>query len=587
MTWNLVVRRFLSVRSARTPRFSNDGRRLYFVCDISGVPQIWVWEEGLLDQVTPFEERIWQLEPSPKGETLAFSMDRGGDERFQVYLLEGDSLTRVTDGRSINYLGPWSSGASLAYTSNSRDPRFFDVYVYDVARGTSRLWMETETICTAEAWLPGVDALVVSLMNTTLDNDLYLVTERKIALLTEHGGEACFKSPRPDPEGRGLFLATNLDREFAGLAYLDLERKSVKYLYEPGWDVELVDVSRDGSVAFAVNVEGWSELYLYEPGSKPVKVDLPRGWIEDLRWSPDGKLAIALSTPTRAPEIYLVERGEWKRVTHMPSMGLREGELSTPYLAKYESFDGVQVPVFVYEPRRGGRPYPAVVWVHGGPEWQEHYAFNPLVQLLAYRGFLVLAPNVRGSTGYGKRYTHMDDVEKRMDALRDLESLAKWAIEEGLARPGLGIVGISYGGYSVLACLAFFPDLWAAGVDIVGIANLVTFLKNTGPWRRRIREAEYGSLEKDLEVLKRLSPINYVDRIEAPLLVIHGKNDPRVPVSETEQIVEALESRGKAVKAVIFEDEGHGLTKLRNRIRAYSEAVEFLEEHVASRAGNA
>ena len=587
MVEDLVVRRFLTVRAARCPSFSYDGKRLFFISDISGVPQVWKWESGRLDQVTPFDERVSKVLCCPARDVVAFSMDTGGNERFQVYLLYDNAAGMVTDGSSINYLGAWSSdGRFLAYTSNARDVRFFDVYVYDAERKVSEVWMQSETICTVEAWIPGTDALVVSWMNTSLDNDLFLVKRGEAKLLTKHEEEAYFKSPRPDPEGRGLYLATNLGREFAGLAYLDLESGEIKYLYEPSWDVELVEVSPRGTVAFTVNVEGWSELYIYRPGSKPFKVNLPKGWITGMCWSPNGRLAVALSTPTHPSNIYLVEGGAWRRATYMPMMGLREEHLTAPTLMRYKSFDGLSIPVLVYKPKKGRPPYPAVVWVHGGPEWQERYAFNPLIQLLTYKGFLVLAPNVRGSTGYGKKYTHMDDVEKRIDALRDIEQLAKWAVEKGLARPGLGIMGVSYGGYATLACLAFFPKLWAAGVDVVGIANLITFLKNTGPWRRRMRETEYGSLETDLEILRDLSPINYVDRIEAPLLVIHGRNDPRVPVSEAEQIVNALKSRGKVVEAIIFEDEGHGISKLHNRVRAYSAVVKFFEKYVASRAEN-
>lgn len=262
---------------------------------------------------------------------------------------------------------------------------------------------------------------------------------------------------------------------------------------------------------------------------------------------------------------------------------LGPASLSSPELVRYPSFDGLSVPAFLFHPSaRADRPAPTLFFVHGGPESQLRPSFNPVIQYFAQRGFLVVAPNVRGSTGYGKRYSHLDDVDKRLDSVRDLAAGAEWLAAQGLADPHrIAVMGGSYGGYLVLAALTERPDLWAAGVDIVGIANFVTFLERTGPWRRRHREAEYGSLERDRALLERLSPLRQVDRIAAPLLVIHGANDPRVPIHEAEQLVASLRQRGQPVEYLRFEDEGHGLVKLDNRLAAYPRMADFLERHLA------
>jgi len=249
---------------------------------------------------------------------------------------------------------------------------------------------------------------------------------------------------------------------------------------------------------------------------------------------------------------------------------------------RYPTFDGRQIPAFLYLPRDGQQhALPVVINVHGGPEGQSRPEFDPVIQYLVARGYAVLEPNVRGSTGYGYEYQSLDDVRLRMDSVADLQYAVFWLRENGIADPKrIVVMGGSYGGFMVLSAITTYPDLWAAAVDIVGIANFVTFLENTGPWRRKLREAEYGSLERDREFLQQISPIHQVDRIRAPLFVVHGANDPRVPVGEAEQIVSALSSRKVPVEYLRFEDEGHGLAKRSNRLVAYPAIARFLDQYV-------
>ena len=241
------------------------------------------------------------------------------------------------------------------------------------------------------------------------------------------------------------------------------------------------------------------------------------------------------------------------------------------------------IPAWFYRP--AGDPsqtLPAILLVHGGPEGQYRPGFSFLAQYLVHNGYAVLAPNVRGSTGYGKAYSHLDDVEKRMDSVADLAHAARWLKgQEGIDGERLAVYGGSYGGFMVLSALTTYPDLWAAGVDIVGISNLATFLENTSAYRRAHREAEYGSLARDRVFLERIAPIHHLDQIAVPLMVIHGANDPRVPLSEAEQLVQALEGRGIPVEFLVFDDEGHGLVKLKNKLVAYPAIVAFLDRYLA------
>ena len=296
-----------------------------------------------------------------------------------------------------------------------------------------------------------------------------------------------------------------------------------------------------------------------------------------------GALFVDLSRATSPDEVYRVETpsGAVTAVTASDHAGLDPSTLVEPTLERVRSFDGLEVPVFLYTPRglRPGERAPTVVWVHGGPEGQFNPYFNAVIQFMVGHGYVVAAPNVRGSTGYGKRYSHLDDIEHREDSVRDLAAVNRWLRTRADVHPDrIAVLGGSYGGYMVLAALTLDPELWAAGCDIVGIANFRTFLERTASYRRALREAEYGSLARDGAVLDRISPIHRVDRIRAPLFVIHGANDPRVPVTEAEQIVAALRARHQRVEYLRFDNEGHGIFRRENRIAAYGALARFFDE---------
>jgi dipeptidyl aminopeptidase/acylaminoacyl peptidase len=333
------------------------------------------------------------------------------------------------------------------------------------------------------------------------------------------------------------------------------------------------------------NVEGYSDVLLFNGrGRRMPDPVLPEGIASGFAFSPDSKrLAFTLTAPKRNPDLWVVDLpdGQPRRLTRSSTAGIPLRRFRRPGLVRYPTFDGREVPALFYELENGPDDTPVVVNVHGGPESQSRPAFAPVTQYLLHRGYAIFFPNVRGSTGYGKTYTHLDDVRLRMDSVKDLAHAAYWLRERGHDR--VAVMGGSYGGFMVLAALTEYPELWSAGVDIVGIANLVTFLEYTGSYRRRLREPEYGSLEADREFLESISPIHKADKIAAPLMVIHGKNDPRVPVGEAEQIVKSVRGNGGAVEYLLYEDEGHGLAKLKNRLDAYPKIAAFLDRHLAAR----
>ncbi len=593
------INRYLNVRSSHNPTFSPDGRQVAFLLDTTGAAQVWrvSREGGWPEQLSFSSERVSTVAYSPKDEQIVFGMDAGGNEREQLFLLfsDGSEARPLTDHPDvIHRFGGWSGdGRYVAFAANRNHPVHFHVYVQDVVTGDETLVFEGEGSNQVEGWSPDDRFLIVRRANASFDDDLFLVDvqEGSFQQLELGFAEAVYSDIQWAPTGEGFYLVTNADRDLRRIAYYELASGALNDVLELDWEVEGLQLSPRGDrLAYLVNVDGYSHLFIRDTGSGESEqvTDLPPGVYGDLAWSPGGdELAFKVDGSRDNANIWLhdVPSGQSRKLTFAGTAGIPRESLVEPDLVRYESFDGLSIPGFLYRPQEGGdENLPVVVEIHGGPEGQRRVNFNPLTQYLVNRGFAVFAPNVRGSAGYGKEYIHMDDVEKRMDTVRDIRSGVEWMVAEGIADPDrLAVMGGSYGGFMVLACITEYPDLWAAAIDRVGIANFVTFLENTGPWRRHLREAEYGSLEHDYDFLVSISPIHKADRIQTPLLVIHGANDPRVPVGETEQIVKAIRDRGGAVEYLLFDDEGHGLSKLANKITAHSHTADFLDRYVLTR----
>ena len=581
--------RYLKIRGAWGASFSPDGRRVSFLTEITGVPQVWeVGAEGSSwpEQLTFYEERVTDAAYSPAGNRLLFGMDAGGNERSQLFLLEDGEVTDLTRApEAIHYSGGFSpDGRRIAYTATRRNGTDFDVFVQDLPDGEPQMVWEVSGYHMVVDWAADGRALIVSRHHSNVNNDLYRLdlSTGGATLLTPHEGDARFFDANVTPDGRSVYLATDRDGEFLRLARLDLATLSLVYLTPDDRDVEGVELSTDGRYLVASrNVEGYSDVLLFNgKGRRMPDPRIPEGIVGGFEFSPDsGRLAFTLTAPERNPDVWVLDLpdGDARRLTRSSTAGIPPRTFRKPEVVRYPSFDGRRIPALFHEP--GIENAPVIVNVHGGPESQSRPAFAPVTQYLLHRGYAVFFPNVRGSTGYGKSYTHLDDVELRMDSVKDLAHAAYWLRERGHER--IAVMGGSYGGFMVLAALTEYPELWTAGVDIVGIANLVTFLENTGSYRRSLRESEYGSLEKDREFLASISPIHKAENIEASLMVVHGKNDPRVPVGEAEQIVERVKKNGGTVEYLLYEDEGHGLAKLKNRLDAYPRIAAFLEEHLA------
>lgn len=612
------IERYLNIRSAGSPTLPAQGgardARLAFLTNITGTPQIWMMgANDCPEQMTFYSDRVDFVEWSPTGAGLIFAKARGGDENSQLFWMsaDGSQIRQLTnDPRVRHNFGAWSSdGRRMSYGSNKRDRNFFDVYVMDVQTGSEELVYQQNGSNGAGVWSHDDRFIIVSRASDTLslDNDLYLVDVRtkEAVHLTPHTGASEFGAAGFTADNRALIITTDKDREFSALARLDLQTKGIEILDNTSWDVGSVAMSHGGNeIAYSINRDGFSELYLRtvsEAGrlGRATQIELPaRGVTGSLALVAGGQtnsgntLLFTFTSASRPSDVWSYTRTSARpqlaQITRSSLAGIRSETLVEPELIRFRSFDGLEIPAWYYRPRTGANraggnasTVPVIVSVHGGPEGQERPAFNSIYQYFLARGYAVLAPNVRGSTGYGKRYTHLDDVRNRENSVRDLASAVEYLRTQGGADARrIAVMGGSYGGYMTLAAVTLYPELWAAAVNTVGIANFESFLRNTSGYRRRQREREYGTLENDLEFLRSISPLGRVDRIRAPMMVIHGRNDPRVPYTEAEQIVEALRRRNQPVEYVLFDDEGHGVAKLSNRLIVYPRVADFLDRYM-------
>ncbi|MCW4037368.1 MAG: S9 family peptidase [Candidatus Bathyarchaeota archaeon] len=602
------ISRYLNIHSAYHPKYFSDNRHVAFISDITGIPQAWkvkadtdsvCWPE----QLTFEAERVQWLACSPvKGDgSLIFGRDVGGNEKAQIYLIQGDdSETCLTEGHgdAVHLPGEWSrDGQSLLFAANRRKPSIFDAYIQHLNGKAELLWENEQPGYIRDlSFSPDGGRVLCSRIQSSFSNQLFEIdiAAKEAREISPTGEEARYLTPCYAHDGESIYLFTDVDSDFLYLARLGLQSLELETVQALGWDVGALVISPDRRfLGYEVNVEGFSELYAMDlKRGETTKVELGEtpGVVNGTPvFSPDSsRLAFSYSKATKPLDIYLwdLKTGGIRRATNSSTGGIPPESFSTPELVHYPTFDENErdeprmIPAWFYKSPEGEKS-PVIVLVHGGPESQSRPRFDFRVQYFLNKGYGVFLPNVRGSTGYGKAYSHLDDTRKRMDSVRDLAQGAQWLKEQpNVDGYRIAVMGGSYGGFMVLSAVTVHPDLWAAGIDVVGISNLATFLENTSGYRRRHREAEYGSLKEDREFLESIAPVNHIDNIKAPLMVIQGANDPRVPLSESEQMVKVMREKGKPVDFIVFQDEGHGVVRLKNKRIAYPAMVEFLERQL-------
>ena len=588
-----AVRRFSSVLA-----FSDDGAHVLFASNISGQFNLWrvPVEGGWPEQLTAFtDETVRGVAVSPRDGTILLSADHDGDEFHQLYVIEGGRRwpERITNEPQVQHFvggAAWApDGTKFAYAANARKPTDMECWVRDVETGETRPVFGEGMFSFPAAWSPDGSKLLALEFRNNSDSSVHLVDleSGETRELTPHEDEGLFVPGPWASDGSGFTLVTDAGSEFRGLAFYDLESESFEWVEEPSQDVDDVALSEDGSVfAWLVNDRGYDRLRLRDLPEP----DLPAGARPHLTGaeppialSPDGShAALIVASPRRPPEVWVVETatGRTWPVTDSRLGGLREDDLVDVELVSYPTFDGRDVPAWLYRPNVDGK-VPVVLSIHGGPEAQERPVYQPLYQYLLSRGIGVLATNIRGSTGYGKSYQRLVQRDWGGGDMQDWEHAVKWLQEQDwVDAERIGVYGGSYGGFAVLTCVTRLPDYWAAAVDIFGPSNLVTFAKAVPPTWKRFIARFVGDPETEVDFLMERSPITYVENVRTPLLVIQGAKDPRVVKGESDQLVAKLEELGREVEYVVFDDEGHGFTKRPNELKAYRLAADWLEKHL-------
>jgi dipeptidyl aminopeptidase/acylaminoacyl peptidase len=606
------LNQYQNVRSAAFLDWTRDGKGIYIKTRFGDISQIHKVHTagGTRLQQTWFQEPIGEVSRRKNSEELAITMDNGGGEQDQIFLFDPKSATTrmVTDGKSRNRLVQWSkNGKRMAFQSTQRNGRSNDLWIKDPDKPNSgELLLEAPE----GTWYGPVDfskdgkhLLVQQFLNVN-DSRIYVLNLKDRGLQFLAGNTEFPSANRAisfDTKADGFYFITNVRGRAAELAWQPLspEQERLYITAKIPWDVTEFALSSDGKRgAFVTNEEGASRLYLLNTGSGSFTLvnSLPVGLISGLKFNPDNRrLAMSLSTAQSPNDVYVLNLGRRTRSTKSLERwtfsevgGLDTRSFIQPRLFRYPTFDlngekQRKVPAFIYRPE-SREPSPVIIYVHGGPESQYRPAFSSTFQMWAAElGAVVIAPNIRGSSGYDLHYLELDNGARREDAVRDIGALLDWiATQRDLDQNRVAIYGSSYGGYVVLAAAVLYSDRLRAGVDVVGISNFVTFLENTEDYRRELRRHEYGD-ERDPEtraMLEQISPLNHVDKIDIPLLVVQGRNDPRVPAGQSEQIVQALRSRGRPVWYIEALNEGHGYDRKENRNVYEQAAILFLQKYL-------
>lgn len=590
-----LVKAIAAIRSSSGASHAPDGKRIAFIANASGSPQVWVLGPAGPVQVTRLPDPVQSVAWSPSGDWLAYDVAPGGGLNVQVHVIrpDGSGDRMVTAGGASNnrFFGWTADGKALRIGSAAQDPARFDPQLVDpetaratgVGKGSAGLG---DVIASRDGRLVVLDRAV-----TRGDSNVWLHDRASGAeqLVTPHQGRAQFGSIGLSPDARRLWLRGNGDTDNYALVAVDIDAAGKAgpmrtVLARADAELENAVLSDDGrTIALVWNKGGRSELAWFDTASGKTRAGpmLPFDLLGAPDFAADGKTLVFTGTGATAPaNLYRVSLADnqLSKLTDSAHDGVDLAALAQPKLLEWQARDGVKLSGWLYTPKGASGPQPMVFIYHGGPEGQSRPNLSSDVQALVASGISVVLPNVRGSTGAGKAFMEMDNGPLRVNGVTDIADTSAHMITAGLADPKrLGIMGGSYGGYMVMAGVTEFPTMFAAGVNLYGVVNFETFFRDTQPWMAAISMVEYGDPVKDKAMLASLSPLNKIDRVTTPLLVLHGANDTNVPVVEAEQIVASLKARGVPVGYILFPDEGHGWRKLPNRVRSTTAIVDFFK----------
>lgn len=572
--------------------YSANGKEIIFISNMSGSPQIWKIPSsgGWPVQLTAFTDPVTAMAPSPKADIIAFQLAPGGGLNTQIYIMksDGSAVTQITKGgKTNNFFGVWSKdGSLLSFGSTEQNDTGVDFFIYDVAKATYRLEVKNKGTGGIVDFSGDNNNVLITKLASRGSNDLYLydLKTKQEKLLTEHVGPGNFFGELTN--AGDVYLGSDKDRDL--IAFGTWQNDNIKILSEKN-NTELAALRLNGAGTIALlawNESGRTKITLYDLNAKKEisQFTLPFELGGSVSFSPDDKNIVFTGSGSKEPPniwTYSMLTKQFKKITDSPHPGVQLNMFVAPELVTFTSFDGLQLSGWLYKPSHGAAPFPTVISFHGGPEGQSVPSLSPVAQALCEEGIAFFLPNVRGSTGFGKKFVNLDNGALRVNGVKDIKACYDYLISSGTSKRGAtGIMGGSYGGYMVMAGVTEYPDMFAAGANLFGVVNFETFFKKTEPWMAAISTIEYGDPVTQADMLKQLSPIHKASVIKTPLLVQHGANDTNVPVIEAEQVVDALKKNNIPVHYTLFPDEGHGWRKTKNRITSTVEIVDWFIKYL-------
>lgn len=589
--------RYLLAEGATAAKLSPDGETVAFRWAVSGEPQLWlVAADGGFPRQLTFGGSVTFFEWTPDGAHLLVARDANGNERegYNLLSLDGTSerqiLPQTTAFRSFGAFSP--DGTRFTYSSTERNGLDYDIYIADLETARTRLVFQGSYQFNVAGWQPNGSLLIVTEDRGEDAHDVHLldIETGEFKTLFKPDVAAAHTNFEWLPDGSGFYMATNVDREFTGLARYSLQTDTLEYIETPDADISNVDLSLDGRVlSWVSNEDGYSRLHALDVDTNEA---LQTPQLQDGVYTLNaakavGRTAIRVSGPATPGDIIVWDLASGDTTQPFVSSlgGLDPDSFVAPESLTYPARDGIELQGFLYLPKNAAQldTPPVVVQIHGGPTAQSRPTFRPIEQYLVNNGIAVFAVNVRGSTGFGKTYSRLDNQEKRLDSVRDLvDTVAFLSQDDRLDTNRIAVMGGSYGGYMVNAVLGSYPGVFDAGVSAVGVSDWVRALQEAGPSLKASDRVEYGDIREDRwqKFYAENSPINNADKINVPLLVTHGVNDPRDPVTESDRIVEAVRGNGHEVVYFRFPDEGHSIRKRPNRVAYYRALSRFLEDQL-------
>jgi dipeptidyl aminopeptidase/acylaminoacyl peptidase len=600
----LTVEKLYMTRAIGDSSWSSDDKQMAFVSNISGRNNIWVVpsQGGWPTQLTVSNQRQASIAWSPKGRWIAYNSDYDGNEQWDLFIVSANNgqVVNLTNTPEVSEEGTaWSpDGEKLAYSVKPRKASNYEIDIIEIeSKKITHLTSNTPAQLSNfnPIWSRDGKLIVFSQQDAAGKNGNIFITSAaggRATNLTPHQGEQNYIATDLSPDGKTVLITSNAGNGYQNAGLLDVASKKITWLTNDKWEVNSGRFSPDGKrLTWTANVDGNQDIFVYDLATRqshalPVAKGINSLAGSDTTFSHDGTRLLYTHNGADAPNdiwAYDFSAQKAQQLTHSLVGGVRGEDMVEPFLVHYPSKDGKwQISAFVYVPYNAEKnaKNAAVVYIHGGPTAQTINSFNRSIQYLVNQGFLVIAPNYRGSTGYGKEFEDANRFDMGGGDLDDVISAAEWIKKTGFIDPKkVAVMGGSYGGYLTMMAVTKAPDLWAAGVPIVPFVNWFTEIENEDPALREYDIATMGDPMKDKERLKERSPINFIDQIKAPLLLLAGGNDPRCPKTEAEQVAQAVKKRGGVVELKVYENEGHGFAKIENQIDAYTRVVDFLKKY--------